>query len=435
MGKRASAQVPIMRNYPDVLGWYSAERQTVDALQVALAVRPSSVAAGKTAEVIVLLQNMLDSETDAILRLALPERDLAGKADRFSTPLKKVVRVGLRSGEVGYATLPFLISHQAQTGEYVVQVEVTCEPKKRGAERVRSFEHPAAFDLHDIPLERHPIFSAIHGLRFAARAESKTRTGLLIGAPFTVQPPTIAALPGELRPNYVSLWTEADYRDPRLLSARAADLIQKVLPLLRRTQVFFPLLKVVQARFDSAGYRLWAGEAVMIAKMLTHTLEMGAPIHIAGRESPIYPRWHTALSQALLSDPDLAVPQAAELLVTRMLLPDLLFDAGMIAFSSLSTLTRESFGSEEELREHLDTLSGALFAQKAPLDLTYAWLPLVLGGLTVNSEVIMPRENAVETLHLFLRARDKRLDEADESQAILFEMADELVDRMLAGRD
>ncbi|PJF31715.1 MAG: hypothetical protein CUN51_01890 [Candidatus Thermofonsia Clade 1 bacterium] len=433
MSKQASSQIPILRNYPDVLGWYSAERQTIDSLQVAVAVRPSPVPAGKPVEVIVLLQNMLGGETDALLRLVPPEKDLDGKAGRFSTPVQKVVRVGLRSGEVGYATLPMLVGHQAQSGEYSVQVEVACEPKKHGAERVRSLEHPAKFDIHDVALERRPIFEAIHGLAFAAQSGVKTRTGQLIGAPFTVQPPTIAALPSEMRPNYVSLWTEADYRDPRYLSAKAGDLVQKMLPLFRRTRVFFPLLKTIQARFDAAGYRLWAGEAVMIAKMLTYTLELGAPIHMAGQESPVFPRWYATLSQTLLDDPDLAVPQAVETLTTRILLPDLIFDSGMVAFSTLSTLTHESFGSDEELQAHLDRLVSALIALNAPLDLTYAWLPLTLGGLVANSSVIMPREDVIETVHLFLNARDKRLDEASEAQNILFEIADDLIERALTG--
>ncbi len=433
MSKRSFAQMPSARNYPDVLGWYSAERQTVGGLQVALAVRPTPVAAGKAVDVVVLLQNMLGCETDAVLRLVLPERDWAGKVGRFSTPLQKLVRIGMRSGEVGYAELPMLIGHQAQPGEYSVQVEVVCEPKKHGAARVRRPERPIPFDIHDVVPERRPIFEAIHGLPFAARAGLKTPSGQLIGAPFTVQPPTIAALPDEMRPNYVSLWTEADYRDPQFLSAQAGDLVERMLPLLRRDRVFFPLLKAIQARFDAAGYRLWAGEAVMIAKMLTHTLEMGAPIQMAGQAQPIYPHWYGTLSQTLLREPDLAMPSAVEMLVSRILLPDLLFDAGMIAFATLSTLVGESFGDEEELTAHLDKLVSALIAQEAPLDLSLAWLPLALGGLVVNSSVIMARENMIETIHLFLHARGKRLAEASEAQALLFQIADDLIERALTG--
>ncbi len=433
MNKRSSAQMPIMLNYPDVLGWYSTQRQTIDALQVALAVRPTPVPAGKAVDIIVLLQNMLGGETDAVLRLVPPEKDLAGKPGRFTTPLQKVVRVGLRGGEVGYATLPMLVGHQAQAGEYVVQVDVACEPKRRGMERVRSFEHPFKFDIHDVALERRPIFEVIRGLAFAAREGPKTRTGQLVGAPFTVQPPTVAALPRELRPNYISLWTEADYRDPHYLSAQVGDLVNKMLPLLRRERVFFPLLKTVQARFDAAGYRLWAGEAVMIAKMLTHTLEMGAPIHVAGQEVPVYPRWYTALSQALLNDPDLAVPQGVETLVSHTLLAYLIVDAGMIAFSMLGALTSKSFGTDEELQTHLDTLTNSLVMLEPPPDLSHAWLPLVLGGLVANSSVIMPRENTIETVHLFLTAREKRLLEASAAENILFEIADDLIERALTG--
>jgi hypothetical protein len=97
MNKTITGQAPVVPpSYPDVLGYLSQSRADLEWLHAALAARPGEVNAGKAFEVVVLLQNMLGGEVDAVLRLQLPERDLAGKAGRFSTPLNKVIRIGLR---------------------------------------------------------------------------------------------------------------------------------------------------------------------------------------------------------------------------------------------------------------------------------------------------------------------------------------------------
>src|SRR5260221_13190091 len=97
--KRSTSTVKAV-NYPDILGTITdGRRLNLDVLQVAVAVRPLAVNAGQPFEAIVLLQNAADTNVDAVLRLAVPDVDLAGQKGRFSTKLVKPIRVGLRPGE------------------------------------------------------------------------------------------------------------------------------------------------------------------------------------------------------------------------------------------------------------------------------------------------------------------------------------------------
>jgi hypothetical protein len=432
MNKTITGQAPVVPpNYPDVLGHLSQSRADLEWLHAALAARPGEVNAGKAFEVVVLLQNMLGGEVDAVLRLQLPERDLAGKAGRFSTPLNKVIRIGLRPGEVGFAALPAIVGHQAAPGKYQIQVEITAESKAKAANRVRAVEGGAAFHPEHLTTERQALLKALKGLNFAAENVAKGRPvphKAFIGAALTVLPATIVPPPGELRPNYTSLWTTEDILDPAAMEASRKAILDRVVRAFKREVIFFPLLKATQRHFDQRGYRLWAGECVMIAKLLTLILEMGAPVTVAGHDEPVFPRWHTHLVHLLASHPRLSNPDHLPDLIEQ-LYGEMLYDAALFGFDTLGTVTNESFGTEEEITDYAEGLVRAITGNTGPLDIMKAWLPLALGGLAINSRIAMPREDLLETVELFVRARGRRGAEMDAGSEILFQIADDLIER------
>lgn len=75
---------PAPPNFPDVLGAITGGRRLIlDALHVAAAVRPAAIEAGKTFEVLVIIQNCLNNDVDAVLRLIVPDADIAGKKEHI----------------------------------------------------------------------------------------------------------------------------------------------------------------------------------------------------------------------------------------------------------------------------------------------------------------------------------------------------------------
>ncbi|GAB4548838.1 MAG: hypothetical protein OHK0023_12550 [Anaerolineae bacterium] len=410
-------------NYPDVLGWLTkGVRHVVEPLQVAVASRPDSIAAGKVVFIEVLLQNALDTEVDALIRLIVPEKDAAGNLGRFGTPVSKILRIGMRAGEVGFASLPILVSHQAMPNvAYQAVVEVSAEVKGKSVRHVRSAEGGSPFDLDSVTNEARERIMLLSGLRFSAALAPKPRAmaGSHLTTSFIVLPPQIVMPPGELKASYTSLWTVADLHNPDALPTALRGPLNKVMSSLKRDQSFFPLLKELQARFDRVSYRLWAGEAVLIAKLMTLCLEKPNPQ--AG--------WVISLTQHIVRHPQLALGNHAEELVREVLFDDLLMDAGMLGFNLLAELTGEDFGTPDEMQAHLNQLIGALRGETAPPNLAMTWLPLALGGLVVNPQITMVGENMIETVHLFLKARDERTVEANDDLIFLFRIADDLIDR------
>src|SRR5215213_5643798 len=142
MNKRASSTAKAVAKsvvYPDILGAITnGKRLNINVLQVAGATRPPAINAGSPFEAVVLLQNAAATDIDAVIQLILPETDLAGQRGRFSTKMTRPVRIGLRPGEVGFTTLPVMITHQAMPGkDYMFRLEIQVEQKERNNNRVR----------------------------------------------------------------------------------------------------------------------------------------------------------------------------------------------------------------------------------------------------------------------------------------------------------
>lgn len=436
------AALPIRSvNYPNVLGLITGgPLLNLGLLQVAVACRPPIVPAGQSFQALVFMQNASATAVDAVVRLTLPKRDLADKPGRFNTPVSKPVRVGLLPGEVAYTSLPFSASHQAEPGDtYVAEVEVQVEVKGRNASRVRDEAGGSAFSLLDIESARRPIFQAVMGLDYSTEITADSRRGptanrAVLYLPFAVDRPTIAGLPQDLRPGFTQLWTEADYVDEDRLVEMQRGLAERALPHLNRMTAFFPLLRHTQERFTAAGYRLWAGEGVLIAKILSMALEAGHHMTVIGHPEPVQTRWFVALCTALARQPDLADrlrgdSGAVESLLTETLYLDLIRDACVLGFSMLATVSRQHFGDDAEMEAYIGRLAASLATGNPPLDIGRAYLPLVLAGLLVNGRVVMPEEYPPETVSLLQRALDKRADERNDRTASVFSMASELMSR------
>jgi hypothetical protein len=193
-----------------------------------------------------------------------------------------------------------------------------------------------------------------------------------------------------------------------------------LLQQLTRDNVFFPLLKATQPHFETARYRLWAGEAVAVAKLMTLVLE-------AGPLSPAHPRWPDALNQLVGANPQAADLANIQALLGKTLYPELAYDAAIFGFTTLMTFTGEDFGSPDEMAEYADGVANSLSTPGNPLDLIHAYLPLVLGGVAINAQVVMPGEDPRDTMRLYARARDKRVAEADEGSQFIIDLADKLI--------
>lgn len=412
-------------NYPDLLGAITGGvRLNLDVIQCALAVRPVQVPAGRFFEIIFLLQNASDIDVDVVVEPVLPDRDANNKKGMFLTKSTRL-RVGLRPAEVGFVTLPISTSpHTAVADNYVLGMAVAIKRMDKRPQRVREMNGGGGFMVSELPETARKYLDELRSLPFSAHPGSKKN---YIQTTFEIQPPAVSTLK-ELKPDWVSLWTIRDYMDDYTIANKVWPQAQNVLGQLTREIIFMPLLKTTQERFKASNYQLYPPEAIYITKLLTLILEMRVIDPTADNLRPPWPRWFVKMCRLLLQEPALATQ--VEALVTRLLYNDLTYDAIMHAFTMVSTVTNEEFGTPEETAHYAEDIVSTL-SENQPMEFARTYFPMVLGGLVANTRVTMPREQVRETVFILSKALDNRKGELNSDNKFVFDLAETLIERAL----
>ncbi len=428
--------LPTSTNYPDILGVISKQRLSLDAAHIAFGVRPAQITAGRPFEALLLVQNNADCEIDVQVRLIVPAKDRKGATGRFATKSDKLIAIGLRAAEVGYVGLPVMVDFlTAPDDGYTLQIEVEIKRETRNPQPVRAGQGGTPVKLAELPREIQARVEPLVALQFSASTVGRpARSSATLTQQFTVQPPAISLLEEPARPSWHSLWTLHESLDDDVIAEQARSLTAIAQPQLVRQNVFFPLIHATQAACERSGYRLWAGEAVAIAKLLTLTLEGGLPVTGNLEEVAPYPRWFIRLCRILLQTPELA--RCPEKLATDLLYSDLIYDAALSGFKLISTITTEKVGDAEEMAAYATALAQTLSPQAngaQTVDMAYIYLPLIIAGLIIHSRLIMPREQATDLPEMLVTARQQRESERSADNQFVFDLFDQALGRE-AGR-
>ena len=429
-------------NYPDVLGLITGgQRCNISSAQVALAVRPRIVRAGRPFEVILLVQNASDGEIDVTMTLHLPDADAKKQHDRFITQTQHLV-VGVKGAEVGYVVLPVTtLSDTAISDGYKIGLEVEVKPLGK-ASRIRSAVGGAPVRFERLGDETKAALEALKTLTFYT---DKRRN--LLEAPVTVMSGSVGKI-ADFTPGWVNLCKLSDFGDNRLLLHAFGPMVQTItLPKLKRALLFKPLLDATDSRFAEAGYPLKAAETFAIAKLLTLLLEYATPRfnahgNIAARnfdveallmrdpssfeQPPVLPNWFQSFLTTLERDERAANLPAQ--VITRYLYEDLLRDAVNFGFDLVSEATGEDLGSAEEQGLYREQLITAL-TNKSGLDFNRVYLPLVMGGLLINDLLILGKENPAELLREIGAALEVRSRELGETDQAIYTMTNTILAR------
>lgn len=435
-------------NYPDVLGHIAGEaRHTAGSVQVAMAVRPQTVQAGHPFEVIMLIQNMADAAADVTVNLQLPEKDMDGKKGRFLAKSERLV-IGLEPAEVGYATLPVTtLPDTAVSDDYSIGMDIAVKALDKKPGRVRAAEGGAPLNLRHLKPDQREQVEALRSLAFFANKRGGWLRGDVLEVKVNVLPGKVGKLVN-LKPGWFSLWTLDDHQedDDALIGKYQEAMRLRVLPTLRKEALYPVLLEKTRTRFSAAGYDLQDIEALLITKVLTLVLEYAnagetghAPTIAAafdfssrlvprnekqrflqvletGQEPPPLPNWAKAMLKAMARDERAA--KAPVKAIAHFAYDDLLRDAVLLAFHAVEVATGEELGTPDEMDEYaLQVL--ARLREGGNMDFNHTYLPLVLGGMALFDQVLLPEDKLPEILHnirIILDAR--RAEENDESQPV-----------------
>lgn len=429
--------------FPDILGYITGgKRYNIKVAQVALAVRPRVVRAGRPFEAILLIQNASDVNVDVTATLQLPESDAKRKPKRFLTKSERLV-VGLRPAEVGYVVLPLSCLPDTAVGDGY-KVGMTVEVKPLGKpKRIRAAEGGGEVIIEDLSDEAATRLNELKKLQFSAQTRGIMATTIEAG--FAVMSAQIAQII-DFKPDWVSLWKISDHRDDSLLIERYGEGLQmQVLPLLKRELVLRPLYDETLRRFEKAGYPLQAAEAHYIAKLMTVILEMANPRDdtVDPLADPLYnvvltlkkydegeklplPSWCKAMLRGLDRQPG---AQPLDLLTTT-LYDDLLRDAIRSGFYCVTQTTGEALGSEDEMTGYAERVIADL-SGSGVRSFTDVYLPLVLGGVIFYDRILADDEHVGESLKAVAAALRARQPEVNQDNAVIFQMAVKIIDQTI----
>lgn len=438
-------------NYPDLLGYITGgERYNIGVVQLALAVRPRVVRAGRPFEVIMLVQNASDVNVDVNVRLHIPDRDVNKKKGRFVAPVDQLV-VGLQPAEVGYVVLPMsCLPDTGISADYRVGMELNAKPLGK-PQRIRLPEGGGLFEPNSLDEATREKVDDLKPLKFSASKRSSLR-GTVLETAFSVMSGRVGALV-DLKPGWVSLWSLRDHLDDRMLLLRYMETMKDVvLPALNRNTVYKPLLAETIKRFETINFPLKPIEATFIAKLLTLIVEYAAPQQathgshgylaagsynlmplltaerLASDEPVVLPRWASGMLRAIVRD-ERAARYPVQALV-RFLYDDLIYDAAVHAFHVIETATGEDLGNDSEIDSYVEQLLRMLSGD-VPINFTHAYLPLILGGILIYDRVLLGDEKLGELLDEMREILAERRPDLTSDSEPIYNMAAQLIEQAM----
>jgi hypothetical protein len=434
-------------NYPDILGYITGGmRCNINVVQLALAVRPRVVRAGRPFETILLVQNASDVDVDVTASLTLPEVDAKKQKGRFLSKKNRLL-VGIRPAEVGYVVLPMsCLPDTAVSDSYKIEMEINVKPLKKPA-RIRTAEGGGEVVLDYLRDEPREKVEELKKLVFSTTKRFGLRD--VLEASFSVMPGKIGQMV-DFQPGWVNLWHMTDYVDERLVLEKYGQLLtHSILPRLKKAFVLDALIDTTQKRFASAGYPLQPLESLYIGKLLTLILEMAEPMEetfdylgypvfniaqtvkngFPAGGGPRFPHWCSSLLEIIAQDEKKANADLVEI-VTETLYDDLLRDAIPYAFQMIRTVTGEDLGSEAEVQDYTENMIEML-GEKSGMDFTHVYMPLVIGGVIIYDRIISDAEEISESLRGMHDVLTEREPEVDENNDLVFMLTKQMVNRSL----
>jgi hypothetical protein len=384
--------------YPDILGEIIRARQRYEAgaVQYVGSLSHEAVATGEATELVLFLQSVVDVPIDVTLKLSVPERTggLLSKPSQLKIGEAETT-VPLKPAEMGELRIPIQTSPETPSTTYEIRLEIVGTPKA-SANRIRAQQSNGRLG--------ETILRDTVGLNLAST----------IGVGFTAQPRNKFSLKFDvtgqegsvqeidLAPTFTSFWTLGDWDLQHRASREVNERRAYIVPYLAPEAIYVPLLDEGRRRFADAGIRLHVGEAISLAKILTHTISYftrNADLQ-DGLLIPIYMRAYLH---------DLPTDDAAWLL-SEVGYSRIVRLAIALSFALVERALKRQPWLPEEQRALADLVIGNLESGN-PLPVEFLYLPLLIGGALLMREVVMEGENPQQSLQMLAQAKRERAED------------------------
>lgn len=403
--------------YPDILGEITPARQRYEARAVQYVGLPSrdTVAPGEATELVFFLQSVVNVPMDVTLRLSVPVRTGGLRSRPSQLKIGEAeTTVPLEPAEVGELRIPIQTSAETPSTTYDIKLEIMGTPKA-SAHRIRAQQSTGRLGETILRDTVGLSLASTIGVGFTAKPNTKLSFKL------NVTGEEGKAQEVDLAPTFTSLWTMKDWdlqcRAGREVNERRVHIVPHLVP----QAIYVPLLDEGRKRFAEAGIELHVGEAITLAKILTHTVNYfmrNADLQ-DGLLIPIY-------MQAYLHDlpTDNATWLVAEAGYSRVIRLAIALSFALVE----SALKRQPWLPEEQ-RALADLVIGNLESSQ-PLPVEFLYLPLLMGGALVRREVVMEGEDPQQSLQMLARAKKERAEDFKGEAAETGQLFDSLLARL-----
>ena len=386
--------------YPDILGDLvdAKHRFEVSGVHYIMALQPATIAPGQIANVHIWLQNCWDLPVEVALTMQLPAHPPS-----ILSIIQTRTDVPLEAAEVGEVTIPVAANSQGAPGEYLIEVTIGVRYEQRGL-YVRSQKNTGQLGDTLLAFTTGLNLAAVLGLGFVAHTCPQQQLRLHVeGSPQRGPAP-------DLTPTYISHWTVVDLQIQGKAQQYVNDQRLYLLPKLIRQPLYLAFMEESQARFRDASLPLQIGEAIFLAKILTYTVEyfLNRPDR---QDAILVPAYGLAFRYSLpVGDPILLIARADYGRMIRL--------AESISFGLLrQRLGRAPWTLEEQLA--VTDLVANRVELGGDLPAEFLYLPLLLGGLSVASQVQMPGENLSQSLSLLAKSYSQRVTELADNPELV----------------
>ena len=433
-----------LSNYPDVLGAITkGQRATIGVIQIASALRPRVIMAGRPLEMLLLLQNAADTEVALQVNLKLPQLDSKKQKGRFITKAD-TLNVKLGAAAVGLVTLPLATLPDIAVGAgYKVGMEVKVgQMGNAKPTHVRHAEGGGEFEKDLLIESKRHVIEQLSQLPWNAALSGSTLESAL-----TVMSGKVGSF-ADLEPSFNSLWTPSDYGDDSfVLHSIAPILMNQLLPTMKRVNILPVMKEYTTKRFAQVGYKLSEEEQDIIARYLTYILEQAAPnqkeAFVSGdsafslrryftpegalkptTERLKLPYWVSETARAFATDS--RVSQFPLKAIGHFAYDGLLKDALLLGFESSEQLLGHSLGTQAEALQYTDRVFAGLASKKVTFDLLY--LPLMMGAMANAHQVTLKNERPSSVVRMMRTMMDDRAAEQTDDTMPVYRMANRILD-------
>jgi hypothetical protein len=403
-------------DYPDVLGTITGGvRHEFPTLQIALGVYPSGSAIGQPFEVLVVLQSTIDKPQEIALALRLPRKDAQGRRLSFFVP-RKQIKMTLNPGDVGVMQLPIVAEPPTPPNQgYPLMLKVLTKAEA-GAQSVRSpgmGRPPSALSVSPFRLE------VLREVPFTAEITDED----LLHCRFNVIPGNVKVGLTDPQAKYEVLWGSRDFEAEQGRIEAHMSLAERVAVDFSPAKIFYEVEEALREYFAAAGLPLHPGESLFMAKTVCYIFEdayqyeQNFDLHDA--------RWFHWLCSLLVRDEDAADLERGKLAAGDLFFAAL-YDSVRVGLPMVEHSTGSRYGTVAEHRRYADKVIQAVQGN-APIDLSYAYLPLIMAGVQLNMRVQLHNENLWANLDLLEEALRGRARLAVGKQNPIFDSLGKLL--------